>query len=300
MSRRRPLPTALLGGPFTTAEALDLGVDEHRLRASDVAHPYHGVGTVGPTGGDIRARCRVYAPRLLPGQIFSHTTALQLHGAAVPTRTSHRLHLSVAFPRTPPRTVGAVGHSLRHPDPVMRSGLPVSAPAAAWCEAAAALSREELVAAGDALVTGPRRNGRRERAATDIAALASALDRRRGARGIERARWALGRIRAGVDSPRETELRLLLLRHRLPEPEVDVPVAVSGRVLHADLGYPDRRLLIEYEGDVHRVDRQRWMRDIRRRELMEDAGHRVIRVVAADLRDPAPLLARVRRHLARS
>jgi hypothetical protein len=40
------------------------------------------------------------------------------------------------------------------------------------------------------------------------------------------------------------------------------------------------------------------MRDIRRRELFEDAGFRHIRVVAADLVDPAPLINRLRRLLA--
>lgn len=102
-----------------------------------------------------------------------------------------------------------------------------------------------------------------------------------------------------MDSFAETQSRLLLVRHRLPEPLTDCCVEVSGGViLHSDLGYPDARIALEYEGDEHRTDRQRWMRDIRRRELMEDAGWRVVRVVQADLDDPAALIARIRRLLA--
>ncbi len=129
-----------------------------------------------------------------------------------------------------------------------------------------------------------------------IADLGGALAARGGSPGTGRALWALDRIRSGVDSFAESQLRLILTRFRLLEPLTDCPVEVAGGfVLHADLGYPDARIAIEYEGDAHRTDRKRWMRDIRRRELMEDAGWRVIRVVQADLDDPTELIARIRR-----
>jgi very-short-patch-repair endonuclease len=86
------------------------------------------------------------------------------------------------------------------------------------------------------------------------------------------------------------------VRGRLPEPLVDhaIPVA-GGLVLHADLAYADARIVLDYEGDVHRVDRATWLRDLQRRELFEDAGWRVIRVTSADLfGDPDALIARLR------
>ncbi len=114
-----------------------------------------------------------------------------------------------------------------------------------------------------------------------------------------RALWAATRIRTGVDSFAETQLRLLLARHRLPEPTTDCAIEVEGGLLlHADLGYSAARVALEFEGDEHRTNRARWMRDIRRRELMEDAGWRVIRVVQADLEDPTALIGRLRRLLA--
>lgn len=90
------------------------------------------------------------------------------------------------------------------------------------------------------------------------------------------------------------------MRGRLPEPTPDFEVAVTGGLLlHADLAFPRERVLLDYEGDGHRVDRTTWLRDLRRRELFEDAGYRVIRVTAADLfHEPDAFLARLRAVLA--
>ncbi len=292
-----PLPPDLRGRAIRTADAPDWGVSERRTRARDVDHPYHGVVGVDLRLASVLERCRAYEPRLLDGQLFSHLTALALWGAPIPRGRAGAVHLAVRFPRTPPRTVGAAGHSLQRLDPAVRFGLPVSAPAAAWCESAGLLDRVALVAAGDALVTGPRTaSGQRGEPMTAIWELRRALTARRGSPGAGRALWALERIRTGVDSFAETQLRLLLARYRLPEPTTDCPIEVAGGlILHSDLGYPGAGIAIEYEGDEHRTDRRRWMRDIRRRELMEDAGWRVIRVVQADLDDPTALIARLRR-----
>lgn len=268
------------------------------MRARDIQHPYHGV-----LGADLRLttvleQCRAYEPRLLDGQVFSHCTALALWGAPIQRGRADALHVSVRFPRTPPRAAGIVGHSLQRWESSLRFGVPVSPAAASWCESAALLDRIELVAAGDALVTGARVAGGRAIPIARIADLRRALAARGGSPGAGRALWALTRIRTGVDSFAESQLRLILVQHRLPEPVTDCPIAVAGgRTLHADLGYPDAGIAIEYEGDAHRTSRKRWMRDIRRRELMEDAGWRVIRVVQADLDDPTELIARIRRLL---
>jgi len=298
MRRLRPLPAALRGRTIRTADASNWGIPERRMRARDIERPYHGVAGSRLRLATILERCRAYEPRLLEDQAFSHTTALTFWGAPIPRGRADSLHLAVRFPRTPPRPVGAVGHSLTRWDATIRFGLPVSTAAASWCESAALLDRIELVAAGDALVTGARIGGERTTPVATIGDLRRALTARRGSPGGGRALWALERIRTGVDSFAETQLRLMLVRHRLPEPETDCPVPVSdGLILHADLGYPEAMIAIEYEGDAHRTDRKRWMRDIRRRERMEDAGWRVIRVVQVDLDDPSALIARIRRLL---
>jgi len=293
-----PPPAALRGRTILSADAPQWRLTERRIRARDVAHPFHGIVGFDLRLDSVLARCRAYEPRVLDGQLFSHITAVELWGAPVRAGRAESLHLSVKFPRTPPRLIGAVGHSLRRFEPAIRFGLPVSSAAAAWCESAALLDRVELVAAGDALVTGPRVAGIRSAGVATIAELRHALARRPGSPGAGRALWALDRIRVGVDSFAETQLRLLLVRHRLLEPTTDCEIEVAdGLQLHSDLGYPAAKIAVEYEGDEHRTDRQRWMRDIGRRELMEDAGWRVIRVTQADLDDPAALIRRLRRLL---
>jgi very-short-patch-repair endonuclease len=69
-------------------------------------------------------------------------------------------------------------------------------------------------------------------------------------------------------------------------------------VLHPDLKWPHWRILLEYEGDGHRENRERWKRDIARKGDFEAAGWLVIRVTADDLFvDRKAFLARVRGYI---
>jgi very-short-patch-repair endonuclease len=105
-----------------------------------------------------------------------------------------------------------------------------------------------------------------------------------------------------VRSPRETRLRLLVLDSGLPEPEINYWIYDDrGRFLtESDLVYPREKVVLEYEGDHHRTDVKQWRKDIARRESLEDAGWRVIRVSADDLDlYPDRLITRIRRALAR-
>lgn len=271
------------------------------MRGSDIVRPFHGVVAFDLELDDIRERCRAFEPLLLPGQCFSHLTALALVGVPLPGwADAEPLHVSVLFPRTPPRGEGVRGHSLRTLTITTHQRYPIADPAQAWCQSAALLAREDLVAAGDALVTGQRIRGARSAGVSSISGLSEAARSLRGSPGAAKVAWALPRIRAGVDSRPETLLRLLCVRGRLPEPTPDFEVEVAGGLLlHADLAFPRERVLLDYEGDGHRVDRATWLRDLRRRELFEDAGYRVIRVTAADLfHDSEAFLARLRAVLA--
>lgn len=97
-------------------------------------------------------------------------------------------------------------------------------------------------------------------------------------------REALPLLRTGVESPAESRTRLLIVGAGLPEPQTSCPVVVRGRTLWADLGYPEWKIAIEYDGEYHftgGVNRARW--DNERIEAMIDAGWRVLRVTALDL-----------------
>jgi very-short-patch-repair endonuclease len=228
------------------------------------------------------------------GAYFSHHTAAALFGVPLPFPVSDEpLHIAVAFPRTPPRGRGVRGHSLGSVSGGLVGGLPVCAPAQVWCQLSGVLDREDLVAAADHLVGARKREPLAE--LHELAYAAAELHRTKGAR--ERA-WALPRVRFGADSRPESLLRLLLEDLGFTGLEVNRPLSLRrGRlVLHPDLSIPDRRVAFEYEGDGHRMDRQQWHRDIERRDLLEAAGWRVVRVTALDLfADRAAFRARLER-----
>lgn len=284
----KPIPPELWRHAIRTSTSADHDLTRRRLRANDVQHPFREVSAFGLDLSQTRHLCRAFLPVMESGQAFSHTTALALHGIPLP-RLGPVLHVSVAFPRTPPRRPGVIGHSLRESPATLIDAMPTTPPLIAWAQSGAILSREDVVAAADSLLF---------LGATTIDALMAVALSWKGRPGCARLQWAASRARPGVRSRPETHLRLLLVRCRLPEPVVAPPVAVAGGlVLHPDLAYPECRLALEYEGDGHR-DRRVWERDIERRELLAEAGWRTIRVTASQLwGDPLGVVSRVRRHL---
>lgn len=264
-----------------------------RLRRADLHHPFHSVHlTVAPSS--VHELCRAYLPLIPQGGHFSHQTAAVLLGVPLPDWSPEDpLHVSVAFPSTPPRGRGVVGHSLGRVSGGIVDGLPVCSPAHVWCQLSGVIGREDLVAADDHLVGARRRPPLLD--AGELGELAEELHRTRGARARA---WALPRIRFGADSRPETLLRLFLEAHGFDGLDVNGPVPVDGGrlTLHPDLSIPRRRLAFEYEGDGHRVDRRQWRLDIERRDLFEAEGWRVVRVTASDLfADRAAFVARLDR-----
>lgn len=114
--------------------------------------------------------------------------------------------------------------------------------------------------------------------------------------GCRTIRTALSRARERVESPKETETRLLLVDSGLPEPVVQYEVWADGRMLgRTDLAYPELKVAFEYEGDGHRTDKEQWRGDIQRQRHLEGQGWIVIRLTQADLDEPELLVAGIRR-----
>lgn len=313
-----PLPPGLTDDPFGYSEARREGVSRRRLRGADLTHPYRGIYAVAPQELDTLARCELLRPLLSPRQHLSHLTAARLLGVPVPfaARGEEALHVTTTAGAAPMRRPGVVGWETEEPTPsvVMLGILPVAAPADVWCHLAVPggaggdpktkrrgrLSDEWLIAAGDYLLTGPGRGMRRTPLCT-FEELEAAVSRRRGMRGVRALTRALPRLRRGPHSAQESLLRIGLVDHGLPEPEVQVPVMTADGLRHADLGYPEARLLLEYQGDQHRTDRQQWLADLTRVQLFEDAGFHTILVGYADTHPQmSPLASRIRRALVRA
>src|SRR5690606_20521706 len=95
---------------------------------------------------------------------------------------------------------------------------------------------------------------------------------------------ALPFTRVGVESPKETETRLLILAAGLPEPVVQFEVRVDGRLIaRTDLAYPELKIGIEYDGDGHRTEKEEWRRDIQRQRALAAAGWVSLHLTEADL-----------------
>jgi hypothetical protein len=299
MPRRVPLPAHLSGLSIRSSDAELHGIGRGRLRSSDVAHPFHGVSSVELDIDSVVSACRAFEPVLRPGNYFSHSTAAALWGIPLPASGGAvPLHLSSIGTGVRPRRNGIVGHLLADAGVSMVLGFPVVVPRDVWFQLAGTLSRENLVAAGDYLISGVRLpGGGRSTPLCSIDELKATVTRSAGRRGVAAAAWALSRVRTGVDSRMESLLRLLLVSGGIADLVIGPGIPVDGGrlTLHPDLAIIELRVLFEYEGDGHRTDARRFRADIHRRELFEAAGWRVIRVTADDIFvSPDAFLARVR------
>ena len=281
-----PLPPEFCEGAFSVAEAAKTGIAPSRLRRGDLHAPYWGIRTtVVPRTGVERAF--TYAPNLRDSQAFSHVSAALLWGMWLPARLQNDPTVDVLAlaPRDRPVGVGVRGHRAVSEPLAFARGLPVVSAPRTWVQLAPMLSLDELVAAGDSLI-------RRKDPLVELDELSSAV--RPGERGAVRARRASPLLRAGADSPKETEVRLLLGRARLPVPEVNGEIVTrSGLVTHGDLVFRKWRVLAEYDGVQHRATKRQFERDVLRLEALARDEWSVIRILDVHLADPFSVVERV-------
>lgn len=166
------------------------------------------------------------------------------------------------------------------------AGMRVTNPARTAFDLARRDSVEEAIARLDALTR-----------ATDVkpAEVLELADRHRHVREICRLPKVLDLVDAGAASPKETWLRLLLVEEGFPRPQTQIPLlSPSGRPrYYLDMGWPELKVAVEYDGEQHRVDRYQFKKDIERLEYIQGLGWIHIRVVAGDRR--ADIIRRVRR-----
>ena len=124
-----------------------------------------------------------------------------------------------------------------------------------------------------------------------------------GARGMRQLRTTLARVDGGAESPQETRLRLLLVESGLPRPVTQIPVKNGyGRVVRRiDMGYPECKVGVEYDGEQHFTNPSDYANDIERLEFLADRGWTIVRVSARQLRCERPqIVNRVRTARARA
>lgn len=273
-----------------------------RRDTPDLHRPFHGIRSASdPRTFSEKLAC--YRPRLKPHQRYVGRTAARLWGMPHPRTWSQEEPLEIAVPldRTPPKTAGVTGRRLavHRSDTWKIDGMSVVDPLTALFTCAAELSVDEAVIMIDSLLTTasgyPNLHPGKPNVTT--ADIRLHLESWRAFPGHQTIRAALTRARAGVESPKETETRLLITAAGLPEPVVQHEVFDQRRfIARVDMAYPALKIAIEYEGDGHRTSKEQWRRDIQRQRELEDRGWIVIRLTQHDLEEgSSALLSRIRR-----
>ncbi|WP_128216423.1 hypothetical protein [Microbacterium enclense] len=283
---------------FSVRDAIAAGRSRFALRRVGVRTPYRGIRSSAgtPASDDLQARAAEYVPRLRIGQFFSHETALALLGAPLPPYPYvPGIHVSAHRPAREPRVPGIHGHRLQTRSPAVLStsqGWPVEHPVRAWRQCGTLWRLDDLVAAADFLLTDARPRIEADELATEIARMG---DTRGGV--LTR---ALGLSRYGPRSPSETRLRLLLIRHGLPEPEISWVLRDANGVFVAelDLAYPSWKVAAEYDGRVHAEDMRQFARDADRWDAIRECGWQHVRILFHHMRgDGAVAVGKVREAL---
>ncbi len=97
----------------------------------------------------------------------------------------------------------------------------------------------------------------------------------------------------------ESVLRWILHAAGISAPRLQYVIrSADGSFLgRADLAWPDRKVLVEFDGDLHR-DRETFVNDLRRQNALVAAGWTVLRFTSADvLGRPDEVVAAIRRAL---
>lgn len=186
-----------------------------------------------------------------------------------------------------PRGVRVHQTVLRLGDRRAVDGVPVSSPVRTAWDLATLEPLGTAVAALDAMVRA------RTVSQPELRQMAA---RGAGRFGVVRVRRAVELVDPRAESPPESRVRVALVLAGL-SPVPQCPVLIGDRELRLDLGWPEVKVAVEYEGAHHFEDGQIVLDD-ERLALLRAEGWLVIRISAADLRDLAGVVEKVQRALA--
>lgn len=268
MHRNRPFDPR---EPFPRFRALKAGLPRSQVDSPAFRRLLHGIIVDADVPDSALLRVKAALACYFDDAFASHASAARVWRVPVQTRPGE--HVTVPDDTHRLRRLGVTSHHRAGAAVAVRHGVRVSVLTDLFVELAEELSLVELVVAGDWMVRRHRvRIKDLQRAAKEAPGRAGRL-----------ARQAAGFVRARVDSPMETRLRMLIVLAGIPEPRVNVSVRnVDGEpVRRFDLSWPDVRVIVEYDGR-HHVDRiEQWESDLDRREEIDDEGWRILVVVAA-------------------
>lgn len=267
------------------------GITDKQLRHRDVVRLSRDTYVPRAMAGDLLARIAAVLLTAPARAVISHVTAATIWGLAIPLEAEEsRVHLTVtpgsAVRNRPDRVIH---RSPLPPDAVTtRLDLLLTTPERTWRDLAAVLAPAALLAVTDQLLAfWCTRDG----LATQLAAHPSR-------RGTARARAVLAVADPRSESPMESVLRWVLHEAGLPAPVLQHVIRTPVGTFRADFAWPDRMLVVEFDGNVHR-ERGVFVQDVRRQNALVAAGWTVLRFTSADvLGNPTHVIAQIRRALA--
>jgi hypothetical protein len=277
-----------LGESYTRREARIRGVTRGQI-ALDGQPIARGLYVTRALPATLAVRCRAWTRLLPPDSAFGLETAAALLGADLRPPSAVQV---VLRPRPVlPRRAGLQVHvrDLREDDVLDANGVRVTTGAQTFLDLAARLAPAELVAVGDALLRAGKMTAEQ---------VAARLARADGVRGVVRGRACAPLLTAKAHSRPESLVRYWLHAAGLPVPRPQIPVLDRwGReVAHADLGYEEWKVALEYEGRQH-ADPEQFGRDIDRYSLMAADGWLLLRYAGRHLARPATVVDRTQRAL---
>lgn len=288
-------PRSRITGPTTRSGVQESGLTLRELRHPQVLRLSRDTYLPRALRGDLASRCAAVLLTAPPGAVLSHLSAADVWGVQIPLRGQDDLRVHVTVPpasQAESRTDRRLYRSrLTEEDVARRWSMPVTTPARTWRDVAAVLEPPALLAVTDQLLRGPA--SRTE--------LEEELRRRPSGRGCARARRVLPVADPRAESPMESVLRWLLHEAGLPTPRLQYVVRDGAGVFlgRADLAWPDQRVIVEFDGDLHR-ERGVFVNDVRRQNRLIAAGWTVLRFTSADvLGRPDGVVAEMRRALGR-
>lgn len=263
--------------PTDRRSARAAGITDWHLRHQDILRSSRDTYLPRRLALELRQRIAAVLLGAPPEAVVSHVTAAALWGLELPlVGTDPRVHLTVPPDRRVRRRADRRIHGARLPARFVqqRGGFRVTSPGRTWLDLAGVVPPAALLAVADQMLA-------RGYPPESLQRLVVAA---RGVRGIRVARAVAARADERAGSPMESVLRWLVLDAGVPAPDLQHVVRdrAGGFVGQVDLAWAGARVLVEFDGDVHR-ERRVFVEDLRRQNGLILAGWTVLRFTSADV-----------------
>ncbi|MCV7402368.1 hypothetical protein H7K24_19705 [Mycobacterium fragae] len=271
--------------PFRAAEALDAGALTFRELRRFHAAVYPGVWA--PREVELSADQRARAAWLWSGRkgVLAGLSASAMLGAKwiEPATPAELVHTN----RRPPPLIIVHTDALLSDEIQAVSGMPATTPVRTAFDLGRRLGRKEAVQRIDALMNATN---------VKVKDIEAVIGRHRGVRGLRQLCKTLELVDGGAESPYESLTRLLLVQAGFPRPQTQIPVydEYGFVVARIDMGWPQWRVGVDFEGAHHWTDPRQRDWDVERYAKLSELGWTDVRLTAGTLHhNPRLFLNRV-------